>query len=137
MTGTASSWRQVGRVLVLAAVAVVVRVPGWAGARAAEAVEASAMAPKIVGARIGLKNVYKLGCWTPVEVEVANAAAGHLHVNVEVVDSDGVPTTATAPVGGNMVGGRRTAVVYTQAGRVGSPIRVTLANEERVLDVSL
>ena len=103
------------------------------------AAETAIAEPKIVAARIGLKNHYKVGFWTPVSVDVdytAGAeAAKDLRVDVTVVDSDGVATTASAPLSTQTASdGRRSAVVYTQVGRVGSPIRVSLVDGDRQLD---
>jgi hypothetical protein len=92
--------------------------------------------PKIASARIGLKNHYKLGFWTAVRVEVTGAGAvANLSVEVTAADSDGVPTTlsATLPPEGS-ADGDRTAVVYTMAGRVGSPVKIELVKDGQRID---
>lgn len=51
-------------------------------------------APTIDAVRVGFDNVYKLGCWTPIVVELtggSQSVAGQ--VSVTVPDTDGVPTT--------------------------------------------
>ncbi len=103
------------------------------------AAETANTGPKIAAARIGLKNHYKLGVWTPVSVDVENVAAAetakNLRADVTVADSDGVATTASAPLSTRTASdGRRSVVVYTQVGRVDSPIRVSLVDGDRQLD---
>lgn len=101
-----------------------------------EAAEAGDAPAKIASVRIGLKDHYKLGFWTPVRVAVSGAGTSStLSVEVTVVDSDGVPTTAAAPLPpSNSADGVRTAVVYTMVGRIGNPIRISLLGEEQELD---
>lgn len=94
----------------------------------ASATLASNAHPKIAGARIGFKNHYKLGFWTPVLVDLVGMdETGPLRVDVTVADSDGVATTASTPVAAEVSADRRrSALVYTQVGRVGSSIRIAL-----------
>jgi hypothetical protein len=61
-------------------------------------------APEIVGVRVGFGGIYKLGCWTPITVELrggAQSMTGRLVVTVP--DTDGVPTRVSSdpqrPVG--------------------------------------
>ena len=112
------------------------------------AAETVGAGPKITGARIGFaakvpissgfvaKQYYKLGFWTPVRVEVAGAdVATNLSVEVIASDSDGVPTTAAAELAPHSGSdGRQSVVVYTMAGRVGSPIKVSLKRGEQEID---
>ncbi len=54
--------------------------------------------PRMAEVRLGFDGVYKLGCWTPVEVDLVGGAtplAGQ--VKITVPDSDGVPTTVFSP----------------------------------------
>ena len=104
--------------------------------------------PKIASARIGFttnavvettpvqRSFYKLGFWTPVRVDVSGAGTSStLSVEVTVVDSDGVPTTAVTPLpSSSSADGVRTAVVYTMVGRIGNPIRISLLDEENEVD---
>ncbi len=95
--------------------------------------------PRIADVRVGLMNHYKLGCWTPVSVDVTGVTnaemAKNLRIDVTVADSDGVNTTASAPVSlQSDQDGRWSAVVYTQVGRVGSPIQVSLLNKDNPID---
>lgn len=63
----------------------------WAAAQSSEQ-------PRIAEVRLGFVGVYKLGCWTPVEVDLVGGAsplAGR--VRTTVPDSDGVPTTVRSP----------------------------------------
>src|SRR6187402_3585434 len=55
--------------------------------------------PKIGRVEIGVKSFFKVGFWTPVRVEIDGVAeAGTQRIEVTVADSDGVPTTASAPL---------------------------------------
>jgi len=101
-----------------------------------EAAEAKNSTPKIVTARVGLNNHYKLGFWTPIRVEIAGAeSATDLTVEVTVADSDGVPTTAATPLTPTGdAAGNRSVTVYTMVGRVGGPIRIALIDDEHELD---
>jgi hypothetical protein len=53
---------------------------------------------EITAIRPGFNNVYKLGCWTPIEVELQGGADAYTGV-VEVItrDPDGVPTSVFTP----------------------------------------
>src|SRR5258707_8588791 len=84
----------------------------------------SAAEMKIGRVELGFKNHFKVGCWTPVRVEVAGGQVGEKQrVEVTVGDSDGVPTTASAPLTAAAGSGGRLATVYTNVGRVGSAIQ--------------
>ena len=100
----------------------------WEASPAAAADAKSAA--HIAGARIGFKNAYKLGCWTAVTADVAGvsaADAANFRIEVRAADSDGVLTTATGQLVPSSTGsGEYAAIVYTQVGRVGSPIQVLL-----------
>src|SRR5689334_4704061 len=87
---------------------------------------ATAAAPRIANAEMGLNSEYKLGCWTPVTVDIGGVdadAAKHLHVDVTAVDSDGVATIASESLASSSGSDDiRTVTVYTQVGRSASPI---------------
>ncbi len=54
---------------------------------------------QIAGVRLGFNNVYKLGCWTPIEVQLQGGDAAYTGA-IEVItrDPDGVPTSVfTSP----------------------------------------
>lgn len=93
---------------------------------------------RIVAAEIGLKNYYKLGCWTPVAVEVDVGRDGHplqdFRVEVTTCDSDGVLVTARTTVPAPAVGKTSRAVAYTQVGRINSSIHISLYSGEQVVD---
>jgi hypothetical protein len=102
---------------------------------------AQAQTPRIVEVRIGVSNHYKVGHWTPVIVEVDQLGAlDEPRIEVSVPDSDGVMTIAsvrlTPPASAS---GRAVVVVHTMVGRLGSPVRTTLADgngtrvDERVI----
>jgi hypothetical protein len=94
--------------------------------------------PVIARIEIGFKNHYKLGFWTPVLVEVAGGDReqdNDLRIKVTAFDSDGVPTTASAPVPSSSDrGGNRSLTVYTQVGRIASSIQVSLLEGDRQID---
>ncbi|HVT29288.1 MAG TPA: hypothetical protein VHE81_14830 [Lacipirellulaceae bacterium] len=91
--------------------------------------------PSIGRIEIGIKNYFKVGAWTPIRIE-ADGIDGleKPRVEVTVADSDGVPTTATAPFpAAHTVTDRREATVYTAVGRVSNPIRVSLFDGDKQL----
>ena len=50
--------------------------------------------PKFTDAHIGLDGLYKLGCWTPIEVSLRGGSKAETgHVELTLADTDGVPTT--------------------------------------------
>ena len=54
--------------------------------------------PVVAAARIGFSGLYKLGCWTPIEVDLLGQMQAYTgRVTVTVPDSDGVPTTVISP----------------------------------------
>jgi hypothetical protein len=97
---------------------------------------ASTAAPKIGQIDVGLGNHFKVGFWTPIRVEVdGRDSREKQQIEVTVADSDGVPTTASAPLveaGTNHDSSE--AVVYTKVGRAGSAIQISLLDGERRLD---
>jgi hypothetical protein len=99
------------------------------------AAEANA-GPRIKQVDLGIKNHFKVGFWTPVEVEVKRTGRDAIHqVEVTVSDSDGVPTTASAKLASSETNLETTkTVVYTKVGRVGNPIQVSLADGGQRLD---
>ncbi len=55
---------------------------------------ARADGPQFTDAHIGLDGVYKLGCWTPVEVTLRGGSETERgYVELTLADTDGVPTT--------------------------------------------
>lgn len=88
-------------------------------------VQAQGEKPRITDVRIGFANAYKLGCWTPVQVDIeggSQALTGTVHITVP--DGDGVPTTVVnlpnRPVG--IEPGRTTTVsMYVRVGQSSAP----------------
>src|SRR5262245_23689368 len=75
--------------------------------------------PAIATVDLNTRNVFKVGRWIPVRVDVDNAyGRSNLNVEVTVKDSDGVPTTAEAALKSPFDETLATAVVYTKVGRV-------------------
>ena len=87
-------------------------------------------APEIVSAKIGFNGAYKLGCWTPLSVELESgpsAWSGELQVTVP--DTDGVPTRITKPV--ELDGESQTTIhLVVRVGQSSSPIEVALVGAE-------
>src|SRR3954453_22724832 len=84
----------------------------------------STAAVKIRRVDLGFKNHFKVGSWTPIRIQTDDAATGEKEqVEVTVPDSDGVPTTASAPLTIAAGGHGRVATVYTKVGRIGSAIQ--------------
>ncbi len=100
---------------------------------AAAAVDSTA-GPKIGQTELGIKNYFKVGCWTPVRVEVDGLEGRKKPlVEVTVADSDGVPTIASAPLSTAGAGKGSAAVVYTKVGRVGGSIQISVLTGDRRL----
>jgi hypothetical protein len=90
---------------------------------------------KIRRIELGFKNHFKVGSWTPFRIEIDGAPTSEKQqVEITVGDSDGVPTTASAPL--TTAGGdhQSLATVYTKVGRIGSAIQVSLVSDEHRLD---
>jgi hypothetical protein len=103
------------------------------GAPTDAAQTASNADPQIERARIGLANCYKIGHWTPVRVEISGLQAqDNAAIEVTVIDSDGVATTAAAPCS-PMESTHTTGAVtlYTKVGKLGAPIQIVLADGNR------
>jgi hypothetical protein len=94
---------------------------------------------KIGRVELGFKNHFKVGSWTPVRIEIDGAPTGEKQqVEVTVEDSDGVPTTASAPLTTGTGNHNSSATVYTKVGRIGSLIQVSLVDgEHRVAEQTL
>jgi len=105
---------------------------GWHDACAA----AQPQAARIGKIRVGLANHYKPGHWIPVWVEVDHpTATPNARVEVTVPDSDGVETTAEAPLPAvEESGGPATALLYTRVGHLSDPIQVRLRDGDRIAD---
>lgn len=90
---------------------------------------------KIGRVELGFKNHFKVGSWTPVRIQADGSPMGDKQrVDVTVGDSDGVPTTASAPLSAAEGSHGSSATVYTKVGRVGDAIQVSLVDSERRID---
>ena len=101
--------------------------------------ESSAPAlPEVKSIHLGFGNHYKLGCWTPVQVELGgvwradSGAMGRL--DVQAPDGDDVPAWFIGP-NVNWIEGR-TPTAYVRIGRADSPLRVRLSTLEGEADHS-
>jgi len=92
--------------------------------------------PIISSVEVGIEGCFKVGCWTPIRIKITNRVPEKLRVEVTVPDSDGVPTTASAPVQLAAASDKNSpsTLVYTKVGRIGSPIQVSLLNGDTLLD---
>lgn len=94
--------------------------------------------PKIAGARLGLGDGYKLGCWAPLRVSVKGGDAP-LGVTVMAItpDSDGVGVATTTP-GGRPLSTQPGAVsedqLYVRVGQQNAPIEVRLYADGKQID---
>jgi hypothetical protein len=92
--------------------------------------------PKIVEVRLGFDNIYKLGCWTPVEVDLVGGTQPYTgRLMITVPDSDGVPATVVSPTErpvGVQPGQLTTARMFVRVGRSMSSLRVRFLAEGKV-----
>ncbi len=96
---------------------------------------AHASSARIMELRAGLANHYKVGQWIPIWVEIDSGPLVDARIEVTVPDSDGVATTASAPLQpASSSRGGASALLYTRIGRVGSPITISLVLGGRVVD---
>ena len=104
----------------------VVHVPGALAQPSAE--------PVIVDAQIGFHGVYKLGCWTPLTVELMGQQHAYTgHVTVTVPDSDGVPTTVVSPRPVGIEPGQTTKTsLYVRVGQSNSALKIRFTADEKV-----
>lgn len=88
--------------------------------------------PTISDCQVGFDGRYKIGHWTPIRVFVKPGIEVNLcDVEVEAVDSDGVATTVSATA---TAASPTATQIYAKIGRLGSPIRVRLVAEGKVVD---
>jgi len=108
--------------LLLLAVTAEASTPGESASSASEA--------RLGEVRLGWSGVYKLGCWTPLQVEVlpaseASAARVPTQIAVTVSDTDATPTTLTQPL---------SAPLTVRIGRARSTVEVRLLDQnEKIL----
>ena len=90
----------------------------------------------MAGLNSGLRTISRSEAGRRFELKSMAAQRGEKQqVEVTVADSDGVPTTASAPLtAAEASHGSSSASVYTKVGRVGSPIQVSLLDGERRID---
>ena len=97
--------------------------------------------PSIVGVELGLGGQYKLGCWTPLRVQVEGGSEP-LGVSVVAVvpDSDSIGVATTTP-GGRPLStepGRITeSLLYTRIGKDDAPIELRLMFGNKIVDQQL
>ncbi len=94
--------------------------------------------PRIVGVELGLGGQYKLGCWTPLRVQVEGGTAP-LAVTVVAIapDSDAIGV-ATTPPGGRPLstepGRTSESLLYTRIGKDNAGIELRLMVGNQVVD---
>ena len=106
-------------------------------AQAQEAAKPLREEPAIVDARVGFSGDYKLGCWTPIEIDLLGGTKPFTgQVVVTVPDSDGVPTSISnaedRPVG-ILPGQLSTARLFIRVGQSNSPIQVRFFADGKLL----
>jgi hypothetical protein len=100
-------------------------------AATAPSMAAEVPAATIDDCRIGFDGAFKVGHWTPVWIDVADAAAT-VKSSVEIIalDNDGVPVTTSRPLTTD-----GPTLLYTRVGRLRSSVQVRMLNHEgSVLD---
>lgn len=92
--------------------------------------------PRIAEVRLGFDGVYRLGCWTPVEVDLVGGAAPLAgQVKIIVPDSDGVPTTVFSPAEEPVSlepGETTTARLFVRVGQAQGELRASLLAEGNI-----
>ena len=90
--------------------------------------------PVIVSARIGFNGVYKLGCWTPLEIELLGQATAYTGVvTVTVPDSDGVPTTVVSPRPVGIEPGQSTKFrLFVRVGQANSGLNIRFSADGKI-----
>ena len=92
--------------------------------------------PHIAEVRLGFDHVYKLGCWSPIEVDLVGGTkpfTGRLLITVP--DSDGVPTSVVSPAErpvGVQPGQSTTVRLYVRVGQSMSTVRVRFVADGKV-----
>ncbi len=96
--------------------------------------QAHAQDAAITGVQIGFADNYKLGCWTPVEVEFMGGPKPVVGmVTVTVPDGDGVPTTVMSPQNRPVAlepGKESTVRLFVRVGQNYSPLTVKFIDSE-------
>jgi hypothetical protein len=95
---------------------------------------AASDSPRIGALRVGFNGAYKLGCWTPVEVEItAGSTPQTAQLQLIVADSDGVPTRVSSePI--SLVPNRTTSVrMFVRFGQVEGDLRGKLLVDDTVV----
>ena len=92
--------------------------------------------PEIVAARLGFDNAYKLGCWTPLKIDVLGGSEQQTGLLVVTApDSDGVPTSILSspmkPVGLTPQSVTTTRM-FVRIGKSESPLRVQFIVDGRL-----
>lgn len=109
----------------------------WAPLAAAQPAEKPRTeGPRIAEVRLGFDGMYKLGCWTPVEVDLVGGTLPLTgRVMITVPDSDGVPTTVVSPAErpvGVEPGQLTTARLFVRVGQSMSSLRVRFVADGKV-----
>lgn len=85
---------------------------------------------EVTGARIGFDGAYKLGCWTPLALEVLGSTDQTVKLQVSVPDTDGVPTRVEKSIALKQKE-TATARLFVRIGQTSSPVSVRLLSEDR------
>ena len=83
------------------------------------AAESASDTPVITAVRVGFSGKYKLGYWTPVEIDItAGSTAQSAEVQLILPDSDGIPTRVTSGPVSLIPGRTSTARMFARFGQV-------------------
>lgn len=83
----------------------------------------STQLPSVESIHVGFGNVYKLGCWTPIELVLSDTPGQGRGVEIQAADGDAVP--ARFPASPSASSGRR-VLSYAKIGRPDVPVDVFL-----------
>ncbi len=90
-------------------------------------------APRIVNVQAGFAGRFKVGCWTPFEIELQGGDQPLVgHVEIVVPDGDGVPSRVHAPRDGALTiapGERKTVAIYAKFGQLACEVTVGFRTE--------
>jgi len=86
--------------------------------------------------RIGIANHFKVARWAAIQVRVdSSLAPSDARVSVATLDNDGTPTVASAPLPESvMPDAGRVGTVYTNVGRMGAPIDVSIVESNMIVE---
>ncbi|MEX0679022.1 MAG: hypothetical protein WD063_18250 [Pirellulales bacterium] len=143
MSGRAIQWRARWTLAVLTFAAGACCCSSWPTDAPAEGATAvgrktpESAALRIVAVHAGFAGQFKVGCWTPFEIELeggSQAVSGR--VEIVAPDGDGVPSRVHVPRAGDLAvgpGERKTVSMYAKIGRLASEVTVDFRTEAGIV----